>query len=249
MSLGRASEVEKRCLADIDVVILAGGLGTRLRSILPDTPKILAPVGGTPFIDILLDRLGRFGARRVILALGHLADQVERHLAVTPRADMSIILVNEPEPLGTAGALRHVRPEIETPLALVVNGDSLVDVDLCAFIAAYRASGAEGAILCTRVADAARYGTVEIDGSSRIAAFREKTGGQGPGTINAGIYVMGRALLDRIEQIGDPSLERDVFQKLPPGTLAAYVGAFAFLDIGTPEDLTRGSEFLDRTVR
>jgi NDP-sugar pyrophosphorylase family protein len=230
----------KSCLADIDVLILAGGLGTRLSGVLPGTPKVLAPIGDKVFLDILLVHLKRFGARRVILALGHLAAAVQAHVASMP-----VEVVIEPEPRGTAGAIRFARPQLRSATVLIVNGDSFVDADLCDFIAAHRANGADGSVLCTRVEDAARFGTIEI-ASGRVRGFREKAGLHQPGTINAGIYALERSLLDRIEKMRGPSLEQDIFQKLPMETLAAYVGDFAFIDIGTPEDWARAVNMLPR---
>ncbi|MCD6073913.1 MAG: nucleotidyl transferase [Rhodospirillales bacterium] len=232
------------CLADIDVVILAGGLGTRLRPVLADKPKVLAPIGARTFLDLLLDRLASFGARRVILSLGYLAHEVRAHLAAFPRNDMTILPLDEPEPLGTAGALRFARPHLRRGTILVLNGDSFVDADLCAFVAVHRTLGAEGTVLCARVSDAARFGTVEVDAAGRIVSFREKTGVALPGTINAGLYLMESALIERIEAAQGPSLERDVFQTAPAGTLVAHVGDFAFLDIGTPDDYAKIAAFV-----
>jgi NDP-sugar pyrophosphorylase family protein len=233
------------CLAGVDVLVLAGGLGTRLREVLPDAPKVLAPVGERVFLDVLLDWLMRFGARRVVLALGHRADEVQRHAEARPRSGLEIVSVVEPEPLGTAGAIRLARAHVHGATALVTNGDSFVDADLCAFLAAHRAGGAEVTLLCTRVPDSGRYGTVEIDGRGRITRFREKVAGQGAGTINAGVYLMERSVLNRLD---GGSLERDVFQKQPAGALGAYVGDFPFIDIGTPDDLRRAAGFFEERV-
>jgi len=244
-STGRAISLAD-CLADIDVVILAGGLGTRLRPVLSDKPKVLAPVGDRTFLDVLFDRLAEFGAKRVILSLGHLAGEVKAHLAAHRRADMDVQALVEPAPMGTAGAIRFVHPHLKSSTVLILNGDSLTGADLCALVAAHREDGADGTLLCARVPDAARYGTVELDARGRIVAFREKTGAAVPGTINAGVYLMEAALLDRVDAANGPSLERDVFQMLPAGTLAAFAGDFAFLDIGTPEDLMKVEAFVAR---
>jgi NDP-sugar pyrophosphorylase family protein len=233
----------RSCLADIDVVILAGGLGTRLRSVLADKPKVLAPIGRRTFLDILLERLVSFGAKRVILSLGYLADEVIAHLE-SYRGPLQIVRLAEPQPMGTAGAIRYVLPHIESATILVLNGDSLVGADLCEFVEAHRRARAEGSLLCARVSDAARYGTVLVNSLDRIVSFREKSGERAPGTINAGAYLMNTPLLDRISAASGPSLERDVFQSMPGGTLAAYVGDFAFLDIGVQEDLARAEAFI-----
>ncbi|MAF47821.1 MAG: sugar phosphate nucleotidyltransferase [Rhodospirillales bacterium] len=232
------------CLGGIDVVVLAGGLGTRLGGVLAGTPKVLAPIGERPFLSILLAWLRRFGARRVIFGLGHLAGEVETYLQAHAPADIECIAVVEPGPLGTAGAIAHLAGEIQNLPVLVLNGDTFVDADICAFLDGHRASGAPGSILCTRVADAGRYGSVEIDDGGRIGGFLEKNAGGGGGVISAGVYFFERELLDMIAAADGPSLEIDLFQKLAPGTLHAHAGEFPFLDIGTPDDLARAPAIL-----
>ena len=232
-----------RCLGDIDVVVLAGGLGTRLAGVLVGTPKVLAPIGGRPFLSILLAWLRGFGARRVIFGLGHLAGEVESYLQENAPGDLECIAVVEPELLGTAGAIRHLADRIQNFPVLVLNGDTFVDADLCAFLEFHQSSGAPGSILCTRVADAGRYGSVDIK-NGRIDGFMEKNSGGGAGVINAGVYVFERAMLDIINAAEGPSLESDIFQNLAPGTLGAQAGEFPFLDIGTPDNLARAPEIL-----
>ena len=233
------------CLEDIDVVILAGGLGTRIRETLGDTPKLLAPVGGTPFLDLLIGRLKYFGARRLILGLGHLAEKVQAHLDAAPPEGIEVVLAIEPEPLGTAGALRFARYYINTEHVMVMNGDSFFAADLCEFATAHRSGGTQASILCATVDDTARFGRLDISDDGRVRAFLEKNLGQsGPGVINAGVYLFTSAMLDTIDEMPGPSLERDVFEKLLPGTLNAVTGEGAFIDIGTPDDLARAAEVL-----
>ncbi len=223
-------------LANIDVAVLAGGLGTRIRGVLGDTPKVLAPVAGRAFLGHLLDYLGTYGARRVVLCLGHLADRVTAWLARGDSAgSMDVVCQIEPRPLGTAGALGFVRSELRSGTVLVVNGDTFLDADLRAFVASHRLSGADASVLCVTVEDAARYGRVEIGPDSRIRRFVEK--GPGSGTINAGVYLFSAAFLDRLTAAGAVSLERDVLEKAPPGSLHAHVAKARFIDIGTPESL------------
>ncbi|MFD1626928.1 nucleotidyltransferase family protein [Azospirillum griseum] len=223
-------------LANIDVAVLAGGLGTRIRGVLGDTPKVLAPVAGRAFLGHLLDYLGGFGARRVVLCLGHLADRVTAWLARGDSAgSMDVVCQIEPRPLGTAGALGFVRGELRSGTVLVVNGDTFLDADLRAFVASHRLSGAEASVLCVTVEDAARYGRVEIGPDSRIRRFVEKS--PGSGTINAGVYLFSTAFLDRLIAEGAVSLERDVLEKAPPGSLHAHIAKARFIDIGTPESL------------
>jgi mannose-1-phosphate guanylyltransferase len=233
------------CLNDIDTVILAGGLGTRMKDTLGDTPKLLAPIGDIPFLDILVNRLKRSGARRVILGLGHLADRVVSHLDAHPPDGIDIVTMIEPEPLGTAGALRFLAPRIETDPVLVINGDSFFDSDLCDFIQAHEKSGMIASILCARIEDTSRYGRVGISPEGRIESFLEKDPDQGgAGIINAGVYLFSGPMMKRIGEMEGPSLETDVFGALPAGTLNAVTGEGAFIDIGTPEDLARAAEVL-----
>ncbi|NQV83744.1 MAG: NTP transferase domain-containing protein [Rhodospirillales bacterium] len=237
------------CLEDIDVVILAGGLGTRIQGVLGDTPKLLAPVGAAPFLDLLILRLKSFGARRLVLGLGHLAEKVTAHLNANPhlgiQGGVDIITATEPEPLGTAGALRFVRPHIKTNPVMVMNGDSFFAADLCEFVTAHRSGGTEGSILCAPVDDTARFGRLDISVEGRVQAFLEKNATlAGPGIINAGVYLFSAAMLDAIDERPGPSLERDVFEQLPPGTLGAVTGEGAFIDIGTPGDLARAADVL-----
>ncbi|MBI3506147.1 MAG: NTP transferase domain-containing protein [Proteobacteria bacterium] len=223
-------------LGSIDVAILAGGLGTRLAGAVPDLPKALAPVGGRPFLEHLLDWLESHGARRIVFLLGYRADQVEAHLAAHPRPHMTFAFSVEPAPLGTGGALGFARSHFASDPVLVVNGDTFVNGDLEALARAHRAAAAPATMLCVEVPDAGRYGRVDIAGG-RIAAFREKDPSfRGAAAINAGIYLVSRALLATMAGDRPMSLERDVFEKQAPGTLAAFVDAHArFVDIGTPE--------------
>lgn len=233
------------CLKDIDVVVLAGGLGTRIRDTLGDTPKLLAPIGGTTFLDIIVNRLKLFGARRMILGLGHLADKVVSHLDAHPPDGLDIVTMIEPEPLGTAGALRFLAAEIETDPVMVMNGDSFFDSDLCDFVQAHEKSGMIASILCARVEDTAPYGRVGISPGARIESFLEKDPDQGgPGLINAGVYLFSGGMLKRIAAIEGPSLETDVFEALPSETLNAVTSDGTFIDIGTPENLRRAADVL-----
>lgn len=225
-------------LADLDVAVLAGGLGTRLAGALPDLPKVLAPVAGRAFVEHLLDWLAREGARRVVFLLGHRADAVRAHLAAHPRAGMRFETVVEPAPLGTGGALAHARAAgaLGTDPVLTVNGDTFVDADLAPLRATHAAAHAAATMLCVRVPDAGRYGRIEIAGG-RVARFVEKDAAfRGDAAINAGVYLLGAGLLGSLPRNRALSLERDVFETAPAGTIAAYLDPGArFVDIGTPE--------------
>ncbi|AWK85501.1 sugar phosphate nucleotidyltransferase [Azospirillum thermophilum] len=221
-------------LANIDVAVLAGGLGSRLRGVTGGTPKVLAPVAGRAFLGHLLDHLGKFGARRVVLCLGDQADRVTAWLARGgPTGSMDVVCEIEPSPLGTAGALGYVRSELRSNPVLVMNGDTFLDADLRAFVAFHRLSGAEASLLCVAVEDAARHERVDVGPDGRLRAFLGKA--PGPGTISAGVYLFSAAFLDGIAAAGVASLEHDVLAKAPPGSLHAHVAKARFVDLGAPE--------------
>jgi NDP-sugar pyrophosphorylase family protein len=233
-----ATSLSGLCLAPLDVFVLAGGLGTRIRPVLGDTPKLLAMLAGRPYLDHLLDWLRGFGARRVLLGLGHRAEAVVDHLRTYPRSDLELSYVIEPRALGTAGALRFARKEFRSDPVMVINGDSFADADLCSMVVRQRDTGASGTVLCVEVRDAGRYGRVILDQAGFIQHFAEKDAAfHGPALVNAGIYLLSAALLDQIARNQSVSLENDVFEGLPPRSLAAYTGRFSFVDIGTPESL------------
>jgi mannose-1-phosphate guanylyltransferase len=225
-------------LAGIDVAVLAGGLGTRVAGVLGDTPKVLAPVEGRPYLAWLLDWLTGCGVRRVVLCLGHLAGKVQAWAAAHPRPDMEIVTSVEPAPLGTAGGLRHARALLRSDPVLVMNGDTFVAADLDALLRRHRETGAEITILCAEVEDAGRYGRVELDADRRITRFAEKEPGSGRGLINAGVYLLSKSALDRLAAGNAKSIEREIFMAEGPGRIVADVTRGAFIDIGTPESLS-----------
>jgi NDP-sugar pyrophosphorylase family protein len=246
-----SSRPEAAPLADIDVAVLAGGLGTRLRPVLgEETPKILAPVSGRPFLDHLLGWLAGFGARRVVLCLGFRAQPVLEHLAAHPFPGLDVAASIEPEPLGTAGALRLAAPRLRSDPVLVMNGDTFVDADLAAFASAHQARQAAASILCATVPSTARYGRLDIDDAGRIRGFREKDPADAaPGPINAGLYLFSQPWLQNFARGTAASLERDVFATAPAGTFAAIPATgVTFLDIGTPESFAEAEHVIARAL-
>lgn len=233
-------------LADADVVVLAGGMGTRLRGVLGDNiPKLLAPISGRPYAEYLFDWLHGFGAARIILSLGHLATAIKDYVEAHPRDGLMFDTIVESEPLGTAGALRLVRSHLNSNTVFVMNGDSWIDADLEAFMTAHQDSKAPVTLMCADVSDAGRYGQIEIDKDGYVTAFCEKDPGAGAGLINAGMYAISERGWQIIEDLPGPSLERDVFAKAPARSLHTYnVGETAFIDIGTPESLIAATNII-----
>ena len=138
--------------------------------------KLLAPIDGKPYLDFALRWLSFFGAHRIVLALGHLAVEVETYIEDRFFDDLEIVCTVEPEPLGTAGGLAHACDAVQSEQILVMNGDSFVDADLCALMDNHCASRVDGTLLCTLVPGRSRFGAVDIDNRGRIVGFREKMG-------------------------------------------------------------------------
>jgi mannose-1-phosphate guanylyltransferase len=240
-------EVRAACLRSVDVLVLAGGLGTRLRPAIGERPKLLAPVRGRPYVLYLLDWLRRFDARRIVLSLGYKADSVLDFLAARHFDALEIVPVVEPEPLGTAGAVRFARLQLHSDPVLVMNGDSYIDTDLCALLSLHRGSGALGTLLCADVEDAGRFGRLTVNRTGRISSFIEKDPDfRGRAVVSAGIYALSAYLLDDIAAGTARSLEREVFAALPPESLGALVGSSGFVDIGTPESLAAAEALFPR---
>lgn len=222
-----------------EAIVLAGGFGTRLRSVVRDVPKPLAPVEGRPFLQWLLDGLARQGVRRVVLATGYLGDMIRNTLGEA-YAGMSLIHVRENMPLGTGGALWAALPHITEERAFVLNGDTWLGVPLAQLAA--EAPGADLTLAVRPVKDRARYGSVRIVGN-RIEGLEEK-GQSGPGLINAGAYVARRDLPAKRPMDGAFSLEADILAKPESLDLRAHVTHAPFLDIGTPEDFARAQTLI-----
>lgn len=233
----------------IDVAILAGGLGTRLRSAIDDRPKVLATVAHRPFLSYVLDQVAAAGVRRVVLCTGHLGEQLEATFGDRHGA-LRLSYSREPTQRGTAGALRLALPLLRTDPVLVLNGDSYCDAALEDFATWHRAhtEPRSGSLLLTWIDDTSRYGAVEADEAGDIVAFREKGSLTAPGWINAGVYVLSRRLLMSIPARGAVSIERDVFPRWIGRGLGAYRVKVPFLDIGTPESYAQAEAFFAQRV-
>jgi NDP-sugar pyrophosphorylase family protein len=221
-------------LGNIPAVILVGGLGTRLRPLLPDHQKVVAPVAGRPFVFRLLDQLGDAGLQRVILCTGYKAEQVAELVGANYRG-LSITYSPEPAPLGTAGAVRHALSLINSHTVLVMNGDSFCEVNLGALWESHRRSGANATLVVIEVPEARDGGRVTLNEAGAITSFVEKGTSRAAGWMNAGIYLLQRAVLESIPSGRAVSIEREVFPAWIGRGLYAFRTAGKFLDIGTPE--------------
>jgi len=230
-------------IADLPALILAGGLGTRLRSAVPKSQKVVAPVRSRPFLARLLDQLSIAGIRHALLLTGHRGDEVERTLG-TQHDSVRLEYSRETTPLGTAGAVRHALKLVTKPTFLLVNGDSYCNVDLQSFFDFHRGRRADLSMAIAHVNDAGRYGQVHLDTRDRLTSFEEKNPAAEAGWINTGVYLIQRELFQNVPKDSPQSLERDW---LPRWTASKTVVGFRcpgpFLDIGTPESYAAAEEF------
>lgn len=219
-------------------IVLAGGLGTRLRSAVAKLPKCLAPVGSRSFLDIQLQALFRAGVDDVVLSLGYMANAVIASVAVS-QAGKPVRHVVEQAPLGTGGAITHAMDLLALEEVLVANGDTYLDGGIAAMLAPLdRAGGELLRMAVVNVPDRARFGGVQSDGAGRVERFLEK-GQPGEGAINAGLYRLCRDALPSVRNVAY-SLEAEIL----PGLVARQaVTALqlpgSFIDIGVPEDYFR----------
>jgi len=224
--------------------ILAGGLGTRLRPRFGDLPKPLAPIGGAPFLVRQLRWLAGHGIREAVVCVGHGAGQVRDALGTGAVHGVTLHYSEEPEPLGTAGALKRAQAWVDGP-ALVVNGDTLPECDPWALERDRWEHGMLGAVALFQVEDARERGRVEVAEDGSIAAFVEKDPGfSGSAWVNGGVYAFAAALWRRLSP-GPSSLEREWLPRLAAARLlVGHRCPGQFFDIGTPEEWERAEREL-----
>jgi len=229
-------------LSEITVVILAGGLGTRLRPMVPNRPKVLAEVLGRPFLAYLFDQLVQAGAREVVLCTGYMAESVREEIRNT-YGPLHIKQSMEDVPLGTGGALRLSLPLIKSDTVMVMNGDSYVNSDFEAFLEWFFRKNIVGAILQAKVLDVSRYGRILTASDGHIETFEEKGGSEREGWINAGIYLLQKKVVETIPSGKIFSLERELFPSLIGKNLYGYRCEGEFIDIGTPKSFLKAEKF------
>lgn len=217
-----------------ELILLVGGQGTRLRRVVPDLPKPLAPVAGRPFIAWLLDRYALVGIRRVVLAAGYRAQQI-RDVVGEQWAGMDILYSVENMPLGTGGAIRLAARLCQSDSVHVANGDTWLDYSPAALEEVTRDLDADAGLALAHVEDVGRYGRVDTR-DRRVVRFAEK-GDTGPGMINAGCYFLRAAAVAALPEQGSCSFERELLESWSgSGRLAAFTRTAGFIDIGVPED-------------
>jgi len=220
----------------MEAIILAGGLGTRLRSVVPNLPKPLARIGGRPFLAYLLDFLASQGITSVLLSVGYRAVDIVSAFG-SRHGDLALGYVIEEAPLGTGGALRDALSRVERFPVLAMNGDTYLEFDHRAMVRAHVESRASLSLAVSPRTDTGRYGQV-IVAEGRVVAF--DADGAGPGFINCGCYLLADNLLDDPALPETFSFERDFLAaKVAALRPMAFVTDGYFIDIGVPEDYVR----------
>lgn len=228
--------------------LLAGGLGTRLRSVVSDRPKVMALVAGRPFVTHLLDQLAESGIRKVVLCTGYMADMIRNELGDEYRG-MELVYSVEDTPLGTGGALQNAVRLLSGDKILVLNGDSYCQCNLASFITAHAASTAPAGMVLARVDDVSRFGAVLTSNDSLVGSFNEKGEKSGPGWINAGIYLLPKRLIQEIAPGQQVSLEREVFPAHLTEGIYGYPCSGLFIDIGIPEEYQRAQSLFSQVTK
>jgi len=221
---------------DCDALVLCGGQGRRLRSIVSDRPKPMVMIEGRPFVDRVVTYCVRQGVRRVILCTGYLGDQFAEWYAVHPQS-CDVRLSCEPASLGTAGALKHAASLIRTNPFLVLNGDSLCEIDLPTLVSRHVAGAGLMTLALTPADSRTDAGCVTVNHEGRLIAFSEKQSGSEARFHNAGMYVLDQSVLDRIPSGRPWSLEHDLMPDLLNEGIYGQVFDEPLYDIGTPERL------------
>ena len=226
-------------------LILVGGLGTRLRSALPDLPKPMAPVRERPFLEYLLADLEKSGIQNIVFCVGHQAEKIEEYFGDGARFGVQVEYSRERELLGTAGALKLAQPLVSSEDFLMLNGDCYNDVDFQGLLSQHRSPPAVITLVAAHLEDRARFGSLKIDGDNRILVFEEKGAATGAGYINAGYYALNQSVFDLIPRGEVCSLERDIFpQVLEQQAMFAWKNQGAFIDIGLPGEWRRAEDLL-----
>lgn len=227
-------------------IVLAGGFGTRLRSVVSDVPKPMAMVAGRPFLELLLANLARNGFDKIVLSVGYLSDVISAHFGADYHG-IPLAYAVESTPLGTGGAIRAALALCSSDHVHVFNGDTYLGLDTAATDKAWDRRRVP-IIVALRVDDTSRYGKLETDADGRILRFLEKDASGGAGLINAGCYVLPKTIVSEFPAAEHFSFETGYLRDAV--TKREFFGLETdaeFIDIGTPEDYVRAQTLLAAT--
>lgn len=231
----------------MQALILAGGLGTRLRNVVKDRPKPMAPVNGKPFLEYQLAFLKKNGIRDIVLSTGYMSEKIEGYFDSGKTHGVSITYVKEKESLGTGGAIKNAVNMLEKQF-IVLNGDSLFLIDITLMIDFHKKHGADITLALAKVKDKSRYGSVEVDNNLQIKRFSEKEESSSE-LINGGIYLFEKQNIAWDQFPSKFSIEKDFFPQLVvKNKIFAFVSDSYFIDIGTVQDYENFGKQLDAGI-
>lgn len=225
----------------MEAIVLAGGFGTRLRKVVSDVPKPMAPIAGRPFLEILLGSLAKKGFSRVVLSLGFMAEHISSYFGQSFQG-LEINYVVEEKPLGTGGGIRLAVEKCTQDHVVIFNGDTYLDLEAERLEQRWQAKKCP-IVVGRNVSDTERYGRLIVEGE-RIIRFAEK-GMTGQGLINAGCYVLATDVLARFPLNQPFSIETDyLVPEVDHTPIEVFVTEGMFIDIGIPEDYARAQTLL-----
>ena len=230
-----------------EAVILAGGFGTRLQTVVSDVPKPMAPINDKPFLNYIYSYLKHFGIKHVVLSTGYLAEKISGYYG-NEFNGIKISYTVEGTPLGTGGGIRLAIEKCTTHEVLVLNGDSFFDVNLNIFFDSHKLFRADCSLALRKVENTARYGTITLGSTGAIKAFKEKDAIKREGLINGGVYILNKTLfLDKTETGISFSIEKDFYEKrISELQIFGFEYPGYFIDIGIPEDYNKAQHDFKR---
>lgn len=232
-------------IQNLDVIILCGGLGTRLKPLVNDRPKSMVEIDGRPFLDILIEYVADYGFKRFILCIGYKREIIKNYYAQRA-SPVEIIYSQEEKPLGTGGALKNAKPLIHNETFLVANGDTICKVDLNAFLKFHLEKRGILSMVLVKADNSPDYGIVTLDNSSRINGFNKKRESLSSSLMNAGIYLMHKDIFSYMPESSCFSLEDDIFPEIHQIKSYGFLNTHEFIDIGTPERFRQAIKILKK---
>ena len=230
-------------LNNITAIILAGGIGSRLKTVVSDRQKVVAQINGKPFLSILLAQIKKFGINKAVICTGHMSETVDE-VVKKYNGPVNVSCSLEEEPLGTGGAIKNALPLVKSDYFLLMNGDSFLDLDGEKFFEGIRDSKAVMAL--AEVDDVSRYGAVVLGEDKKIISFSEKGEYSGVGLINAGISLINKELFQKhCPDKSKFSVETEVFPSLVKANeLSGFAQCGRFIDIGIPEAYQKAAQII-----
>jgi D-glycero-alpha-D-manno-heptose 1-phosphate guanylyltransferase len=223
-----------------EIIILAGGFGTRLQSVVKDVPKPMAPIAGKPFLHWLLQYISKYNPPKIILCTGYKHEIIEEYFGNSFKG-IPLAYSIEKEPLGTGGAIKKAISLTSTNQIIALNGDTFFQMDYTAFLEFHLNQKGEFSMALKPIKKPARYGTVILNGS-KIESFQEKNPELEHGFINTGVYIFNQSVAEKFPGMQKFSFESDFMEKQTKSILmTGYVCENYFIDIGIPEDFQKAN--------